>query len=156
LPGATGKQQPSVRATCVKVHEIPRFDPLGTTWKEVLLEVLRKERFDLVVPCNDPSVLPLQLDRKDPEPAARLYLVDDETFRITCDKHRMNEIAEDLHIPVLNGIKVTSDGDVDALASHLGQPLVLKPPSSFTKRQFGVTSRCKKGFNAGTASCPAA
>src|SRR4051794_16465886 len=48
---------------CGAVHLLPSFSPAQSEWKEALLKLVAREQFDLVLPCNDPSILPLQQHR---------------------------------------------------------------------------------------------
>ena len=96
-----------------------------------LRSVLRREPFDLVIPCDDPSLLPLQLHRADLEAWGHLYVLSQEAFDVTTNKHRTTALARQLGVPVPRECITTSLTDADAMVAQLGLPLVLKPASSF-------------------------
>lgn len=131
-----------------KIHEIPQYSRHSAAWKDALIKILDEEKFKLVIPCNDPSILPLQFNRRELEPFAPLYLLDSRTFELTSDKHRMYEVARSLGIPVPNGLVVTNPEDVNGLTEVLGLPLVLKPFSSYTEDNVSHRHEVKKAFTA--------
>ena len=42
------------------VHELPPFRPGDDSWKRTFLDLCARERFDLVIPTNDPTIIPLR------------------------------------------------------------------------------------------------
>src|SRR5260370_3031051 len=45
------------------VHDLPPWMGDGTAWLRAMEALLRAERFDLVIPCNETTLLPLQRHR---------------------------------------------------------------------------------------------
>ncbi len=115
-----------------KIHELPRYAPGDDAWKHAFIQVCRDERFDLVVPCNDATIMPLQTHRAELEPHARIYLLDDLAYGIAFDKDRTNETAAALGINLPRGERVSLPLDPDAIAARFRFPIVLKPITSFT------------------------
>ncbi len=109
------------------VHSLQR--PPSEGWVGELRRLLDQERFDLVIPCNDPSILPLHQHRNQFEDYP-IYLVDKAIFDSVMDKASVNRIAERAGVKLPREVLVQSPekiGELDALAS----PLVLKPTQSY-------------------------
>ena len=69
-----------------RVHTLPAFSPTSDAWKRAFVELCQRERFDLVIPTNDPTIIPLQEHRRDVEPYAKIYLLNDRAFEVGYDK----------------------------------------------------------------------
>src|SRR6266513_3865427 len=123
---------PALRSRYVDtIHDLPPYAADGDAWIRALRSVLRREPFDLVIPCDDPSLLPLQLHRADLEAWGHLYVLSQEAFDVTTNKHGTTALARQLGVPVPRECITTSLTDADAMVAQLGLPLVLKPASSF-------------------------
>jgi protein-tyrosine-phosphatase/predicted ATP-grasp superfamily ATP-dependent carboligase len=126
---------PSLRSRYIrKVHALPEYRCDDTAWIRALVELLERERYDLVIGCNDACLLPLQQHRVEIEPAGRLDLLPDETFDICFDKRKTYDLAERLGIPVPRQRMIHSGAELEALAAEWGYPLVLKPRASVSLR----------------------
>jgi predicted ATP-grasp superfamily ATP-dependent carboligase/protein-tyrosine-phosphatase len=128
-PGAAAARSRYVSA----LHEIPPPAPGHLAWRDRLLEMLEREHFDLVIPCNDPSILPLQLHRQQFAPFVdSIYLLDELAFRIAFDKVESYELARSLGIAVPRRVRVSRLDDLAAALSSFSLPMVVKPRASFT------------------------
>lgn len=130
-----------------KVHEVPVYDPKNHAWRKSLKKILEQEKYALVIPCNDQSIIPLQYYRKEFETLARIYLLDDDIFETTNNKQTMYEIADNLGIPIPEGTLITLRDDLSQAISKLGLPLVLKPFSSFSLNNLMERQEIKKVFS---------
>ncbi len=132
-----------------KRHGIPKFVPEDDAWKIRFQEVLRKEAFDLVIPCDDPSIIPLQIHRKDFEGLSKIYLVDDRTFEITINKRKTLELARSLNIPVPREMEVEAGSNqLGQITPTLSFPIVLKPYRSVTANELYRRNEVRKAFSA--------
>jgi predicted ATP-grasp superfamily ATP-dependent carboligase/protein-tyrosine-phosphatase len=113
-------------------HGIPRYRPDDDTWKQRLRGVLRKEQFDLVIPCDDPSIIPLQYNRTCFENLSRIYLLPDDVFKTTIDKEKTRRLAVQLGIPVAREIRIDSERSNEEILRGFSTPAVVKPISSFS------------------------
>jgi protein-tyrosine-phosphatase/predicted ATP-grasp superfamily ATP-dependent carboligase len=115
------------------VHEIPPASLQRFDWRDRLLEILEREHFDLVIPCNDPSILPLQLRQQDFAPfLGSIYLLDDLAFRTAFDKLESYELAKSLGIPVPRRVRASCPEDARSALSSFSLPVLVKPRASFT------------------------
>src|SRR4026207_2291899 len=60
-----------------KAHLLPSWRQPVVSWKSSLQQLLREEKFDLVLPCIDPIVMALHQHRTEFEPHGRIYLLSD-------------------------------------------------------------------------------
>ncbi|MCS7173076.1 MAG: ATP-grasp domain-containing protein [Armatimonadetes bacterium] len=111
------------------VHELPPFSPDDLAWKEGLSRLVERERFDLLIPCEDPTLLPLRAHRPEFEAVVRLAVPEEEACAVAFDKIRSYELARSLGIPVPRSQVVVRPEDLDNL--DLAAPVVLKPRTTF-------------------------
>ncbi len=121
---------PAARSRYVsRAHRLPH--PADDRWAQALAELMRTESFDLVLPTNDPTLIPLQLARAELETAGRIYLLGDRAFEITFDKVKTRQLAVAHDVPVAPGRLVSSPEQIDAILATAAYPLVIKPQLSF-------------------------
>jgi len=138
-------------------HDLPRCSQGADAWLEPLAALLDQQRFDLVIPCNDEVVIPLQKHRATLERHARLALARDEAYKTVMDKSHTTSLARSLGVPVPREILLydLSIG-IGQLAASWGWPLVLKPRSSFSminpvnKRLVQVVSSADQAVRLGS------
>jgi protein-tyrosine-phosphatase/predicted ATP-grasp superfamily ATP-dependent carboligase len=130
-----------------RVHDLSPYAEDGK-WKAELSRLMQQERFDLVIPTNDPSLLPLQLHRSHLEPFGRIALLVDRAFSVALDKVASYELAQELGIPVPRQIPVHDSSDAEWLISALGSPVVLKPHSSFSVENLVHRRSVRKAYDA--------
>ena len=122
---------PALRSKYVHtVHRLPEYRAANRRWLEALQKLLRDIPFDLVIPCHDSGLLPLQEQRAELEPLARVALINDEAFRIFFSKRRTYDFASELGVALPRQRVVHSMAEVEAAIEEFGLPLVLKPQSS--------------------------
>ena len=123
---------PALRSRYVrKVHYLPRYSDGAAAWRGSVLNLLQKERFDLIVPCCDRATLAFHNHREEfalypiaiPNPKAMDLLFDKESTRRLCG---------DLGIPVVRGARLEPEDTAPGLASRFGLPLVVKPRRSYS------------------------
>lgn len=117
-----------------KVHRLAFFDP-DELWIGQLEALLARERFDLVIPCNEQSMRALHAGRQRFERHARLCLVDEAIFETVFDKRACGELAERLGMRVPRTRLIDDAAQWEGTAAALSFPLVLKPASSYDTRR---------------------
>jgi protein-tyrosine-phosphatase/predicted ATP-grasp superfamily ATP-dependent carboligase len=122
---------PAARSRYIRRHhQIPRAED-GSAWVDAFAALMERERFDLVLPTNDPTLIPLQIARAQLEPRGRIYLLSDRAFEITFDKVKTRDLALDHGVPIAPGQVVTEPAEIDAALEGRRYPLVIKPQASF-------------------------
>jgi predicted ATP-grasp superfamily ATP-dependent carboligase len=119
------------------IHDLPMPGGDGATWLEPFVELIRARPFDLVIPCDDPTSLPIHVHRDQLEPHARFYLLPADTYETTASKHRTHELARRLGIPLPHEELVETRSELERAALRIGYPLVIKPDRSFTAQNLG-------------------
>ncbi|MBU6206917.1 MAG: ATP-grasp domain-containing protein [Alphaproteobacteria bacterium] len=110
------------------IHALHRLPPYGMgaqAWCEALCALVDAEGLELIIPCDDRSVLPL--DKFRTQIPTRLALPNTHAVCVFFDKSDTRALAEACGVPVANGGPV----DIDT-ATRLGFPLALKPRASLT------------------------
>lgn len=135
------------------VHYLPFWAAGDAEWLAAFEALLRAERFDLVIPCSEPSLLPMQKHRARLERLSCLAIPDDRSIAVLFDKHATRELASSLGIPVAPGHLACPTDTAPALMQALGSPVVVKPRRSYALETLGVRGRVRV---AGTAAALAA
>ena len=130
-----------------KTHDILPYSPNDDSWKDSLLAILRKEQFDLVIPCNDQTIIPLQKHRADLERFASIYLLDGKVYETVCSKAKVNELARSLDIAIAKEMKVSCLADSGTILSEFQLPVVLKPCFSFSEENIVDRNYVRKAYN---------
>jgi protein-tyrosine-phosphatase/predicted ATP-grasp superfamily ATP-dependent carboligase len=127
-----------------KVHDIPPYSTVDDLWKKELISILQHEKFDLVLPCSDPTLIPLHIHREDLERYGRIYLLSQENFEVVFNKIKMNHIARRLGINLPKEHCVQGAGELEqALGLEMTYPVIVKPQSSFTVRDLSRKNHVK-------------
>lgn len=110
--------------------DIPAYSNENREWLEKLLGRVAEMNYDLVIPTNDSSTLPLHRHRDELEPG-RYYLLCERAFEATYDKAKTHELALAAGVPVPLEKYVNTEEDARAAMEEFGFPLILKPIHSF-------------------------
>ncbi len=137
-----------------RVHNFPWYSPWDDAWKRALVSAMQQEEFDLVIPCNDQTLIPLQYHKADLEQFGRISLLGEKSFEIAFDKLKSYELARSQGIPVPRGVVINSSWDAAALLSEFNFPLIVKPRATYTIDDLGYRNSVRKISNADElASC---
>jgi biotin carboxylase len=123
-----------------KIHQCPRYSDNSAGWCRTILEIAKAESFDLILPCDDPAILPLHFHRKE---FARLPLAihNPLIMDLLFDKQRTRELCDELGIPIApGGVLAVSDTAHDLIA-RFGLPLIVKSRRSYWIDQMGVMGK---------------
>ncbi len=106
----------------------PRVD--AQAWLNALRFYLRRTHYDLVLPANDFSLVPIAAHRQVFEALAPLAIPNEYACEITCDKFKTIELAQRLGISVPKSLLVHDTEELAWLLRKPTFPLVVKPVSS--------------------------
>jgi predicted ATP-grasp superfamily ATP-dependent carboligase/protein-tyrosine-phosphatase len=124
---------PALRSRYVaQAHRIPAYRPDTVAWKDGLAALMRRERFDLVIPCDDQRGLPLAAHRAELERWGRVALPSSEALDVVSDKLKTAELARSLGLPVPREAVVSERRELTAVRDRFSPPLILKPARSYT------------------------
>ncbi len=110
------------------VYPSPTHDAMS--FANSILEVVIKERVDLVIPTTDDAILPLALARKRFEGLCKLAIPDEEALRLVTDKHETLALARELGVPTPPTYVATTVEEARDVAHLLPWPMVLKAQRS--------------------------
>jgi predicted ATP-grasp superfamily ATP-dependent carboligase len=125
------------------VHTLPLFSPTDDAWKRAFIDLCRRERFDLVIPTNDPTIIPLQEHRADLEPHAKIYLLNPESFRVGYDKLASYEVCNRIGVRVPRFKILPVPADPADILREFQLPVVVKARSSFRAEDLGDRRRTR-------------
>ena len=111
-----------------QAHQLSR--PPSETWANEFEDLLEREAYDLVIPCNDPSILPLH-ENRDRFAQYPVYLTDAKFFDTIMDKAAVNRVAAKCSLNLPRELAINSETEI-ALLDELQGPYVLKPTQSYT------------------------
>jgi len=114
-----------------KMHEIQLVENAKDFDIESFCNLIDKEEFSLIIPCNDPSIITIQMHRSRLQQNGNVYLLNDEIYDITSNKFKINNIATELGIKIPKEKLITTYENNEHVIDDFGLPVVLKPLSSF-------------------------
>ena len=127
------KDAPALNSKYIKkVHQLAPYSNSDDSWMFQMIKLFQNEKFDLVIPCRDDSILPMQKHRNELERHTRVYLLNERSFEYGFDKQRMDELACSLGINLPKERIVHNLSEAYRSFNEFGSPLVVKPFSSFT------------------------
>ena len=135
---------PALRSRYIAaVHELPPWMGDGTEWLRAMEALLRAERFDLVIPCNETTLLPLQHLRSQLEQLTRLAIPDDHAIAVLFDKFATRELARQVGVPVAAGRLLRQDDTAAGVLAEFGAPVVVKPRRSYALDSLGARGKAQ-------------
>jgi protein-tyrosine-phosphatase/predicted ATP-grasp superfamily ATP-dependent carboligase len=104
----------------------------GAEWLIAIARLLRAERYQMVIPCNETMLLPLQRCRATLSEFVRLAIPDDRAITVLFDKQETREVARQIGVPVAAGRLARPDDTAARLLAEFGAPVVVKPRHSYS------------------------
>jgi len=145
--GWCNRNSPAIYSKYIKLfHNIPNPSNTAEDWKDCLKNILVRENYDLIIPCHDEDIIPLQLNKEYFKKIANVYLLNDYSYEITSNKLASYNLAKELGIPVPEQAHISAPVEIKQITSKFQFPLVLKPVSSFTEKDLIHRKDVKKIF----------
>jgi protein-tyrosine-phosphatase/predicted ATP-grasp superfamily ATP-dependent carboligase len=129
-----------------KAHALPPYAEQDDAWKAALIDLMKREHFDLVIPCSDPVQIPLQRHRRELERFGSIYLLDDQVFKIVSDKFAMNALARTAGVRVPRERLIRDAAEAPEVENGFQLPVVLKPRSTFDPDSVGQRQAVEKAY----------
>ena len=126
-----------------RIHYLPFWTAGAEAWLNAMDALLRAERFDLVIPCNELTLLPLQQHRERFAALARLAIPDERALAALFDKQATRELAVSVGGHVAPGGPALPGDDPAAVFARYGAPVVLKPRRSYAIDGLEVRGRVR-------------
>jgi protein-tyrosine-phosphatase/predicted ATP-grasp superfamily ATP-dependent carboligase len=130
---------PALRSRYLRrIHRVPPYSVSAEGWVETMRGLIA-EGYDLVLPCDDRGLIPLQRHAGELGRTC-LALPNDEAMRVFFDKGETRRLAVALGIPVAPGKDLEDADSAVSLADDFGLPLALKPRRSYALGQAAAKS----------------
>jgi len=110
---------------------LPYYLGDGAEWLAEVEELFRRERYDLVIPCDERTLLPLHHHRERLAKLCRLAIPNERAMAVFFDKNLTRELARSLGIPVAQGRLIAAADTAQAIIGEAGLPLAVKPLQSY-------------------------
>ena len=123
------------------LHDIPPWLGDGQDWLQAMRNLLERERFDLVIPCDERNLLPLQRHREELSRLACLAIPGDAAIDVLFDKHNTRELALRAGVNVAPGRLARTGDSAEQIFAEFGMPVVVKPRRSYTLETLGTRGR---------------
>jgi predicted ATP-grasp superfamily ATP-dependent carboligase len=130
----TGRGFPNLSASskfCRKAYRV--LDPLQNhrEYAESIIEVVKKEKIDIIFPITEPSIYLLNHSREKLPPNVILACSDTDKMAAVSNKIALFQLAEKLHVPIPRTIYLSGPGDLCHCISDIDHfPVVIKPAFS--------------------------
>ena len=135
-------QSPALRSRYIaKTHWLPYYLGDGSEWLRALDDLVERERFAFIIPCDERALLPLHHHRERFAARTKLAIPDIHGVEVLFDKHRTRELARSLGIPVAKGRIIGPSDTARTLIAEAGLPLAIKSTSSYTLERLHARNR---------------
>ncbi|MFW9843769.1 MAG: ATP-grasp domain-containing protein [Candidatus Thorarchaeota archaeon] len=154
--GSSERKTPSRYSRYVNVtYLLP--DPMNSIerWTKALKVLLSKNKYDIVIPASEVSVIPIIREYEELSKLCLVALPEPDTFLRTLRKDKTLELARICNVPTPKSRLAKSMKDVDEAIINLTIPIVQKPVSSkigIHDEQLSFRVRYAKDANELTAS----
>jgi protein-tyrosine-phosphatase/predicted ATP-grasp superfamily ATP-dependent carboligase len=124
-----------------RIHRLPSLQAGADAtegaalWVAALSALCARIRPDLIVPCDDRSIIPLQLHAAELT-HLRIALPGRDAFEAFFDKGNTRALAQACGVPVAPGQVLSAADTVDSLVAAYGLPLYVKPRNSYLLRSL--------------------
>ena len=81
------------------IFELPKPNDGTKGWLDALTKLLVEQRYDLLLPCDDHAIIPIQRYKDLIAKHVRVYALTDEAFLTTFDKYRTTLLARVTEFP---------------------------------------------------------
>jgi protein-tyrosine-phosphatase/predicted ATP-grasp superfamily ATP-dependent carboligase len=126
-------RSPALRSRYIRaIHDLPPWMGEGGEWLAALTRLLQHEHYDLVIPCNETMLLPLQRHRRTLSALARLAIPEDRAIAVLFDKHETRRLAQQVGVRVAAGRLLRADDTAEGIVEEFGSPIVVKPRRSYS------------------------
>ncbi len=115
-----------------RIRYLPYYLGDGTEWVAAVEKLFRRERYDLVIPCDERTLLPLHRHRDRLAEACRLAIPNERAMAVFFDKNATRELARSLGVPVARGRLISRADTAASIVAEAGLPLAVKPLQSYT------------------------
>jgi len=126
-----------------QVHLLPYYLDGGAAWIDAMQRLMLAEQFDIVIPCEERSLLPLYKHQHDLPGISQLAIPTERALDAFFDKVNTRQLATQLGIPVAQGKTLLTTDTADTILAALPLPIVAKQRKSFSWPELYVRTSVK-------------
>lgn len=126
-----------------QVHLLPYYLDGGAKWLEAMQTLLATERFDMVLPCEERSLLPLFAHQADLPAGTVLAIPDAQALDVFFDKVNTRQLAQRCQVAIPDGMLWQAGSSVAQLQAAIGFPMVAKHRQSYNLSQLYVRTQVR-------------
>jgi protein-tyrosine-phosphatase/predicted ATP-grasp superfamily ATP-dependent carboligase len=130
------------------IHWLPYYLGDGLEWLKELRLLVNSHQIELIIPCDERTVLPLDRYRSEFSQVCELALPNKDAIEILYDKHNTRELARSIGVPVTPGRLLVPEDTAQDLIDTMGLPLMLKARQSYYLDCLYVRSKVRVLTNA--------
>jgi protein-tyrosine-phosphatase/predicted ATP-grasp superfamily ATP-dependent carboligase len=101
-------------------------------WKSEILEIVQKEKYDLIIPTDDSPIILLRQILPEIEQYCKTYLLDEKAYSITNSKLNTYTFCQSLGIRVPRFSIFTKNDESEKILESFDFPIIIKPVSSYS------------------------
>lgn len=123
------------------VHRLPFYLDGGHDWLKAIMQLLQQEKFELIIPCDERSLLPLIRHEAQLSLHSKLAIPDARGMDLFFDKLNTRELAKSLDVPVAHGRALRAEDTIDSIMQDVALPLIAKYRKSYTWPELYVRTK---------------
>jgi protein-tyrosine-phosphatase/predicted ATP-grasp superfamily ATP-dependent carboligase len=128
-----GLNSPALRSRYIhKTHLLPYYLDGGAAWLARMRQLIQDEGIDLVIPCEERSLLPLYRHRDALPQHCVLAIPNEASLQAFFDKVQTRRLAEAQQVPVTQGYELDADSTAAQVAAKLAFPVIAKYRQSYS------------------------
>lgn len=129
---AEDRSSPALRSRHIaRQLALPPYGLDPESWVAAMQKIVQQGHYDLVIPCDDRTILPL-MQHRGVFGDTRIALPNNRAYDIFYDKQATRALAEELNVPIAPGRPVRTGDTAEGLVDEFGLPVVIKPCRSYT------------------------
>ncbi|MCP4671238.1 MAG: ATP-grasp domain-containing protein [Desulfobacula sp.] len=125
------------------VYSLPPYDLDNSKWVASLSEILCSKKYDLIIPCNDRSIIPI-MENIEKFKKFPIAVPNKTAYEVFYDKYETRKLSSKLDVPIPNGRLLSMDDTPVSIAKSFGFPLIIKPRRSFNLEKVAFRNHVYK------------
>jgi len=122
---------PALRSRYIRgVHRLPAYAGDGAEWIAAARRLIAERRFQVVMPCDDRSILPFHAHRAQFADLTILAIPDPRAIDVLFDKEKTKALAAEVGVNLAR-TEALEGADPAGVLARLGSPVVVKPKNSY-------------------------
>lgn len=126
-----------------QTHRIPYYLDGGAGWLYAMQKLLSEQQYDLVIPCEERSLLPLYKHQHELPRHAVLAIPSPQALEAFFDKVNTRHLATSVGVPVAKGRQLMEGDTADTVLADLALPIIFKQRRSYSWPELYVRTTVK-------------